>query len=418
MNRKIQNIAFATLAASAGLTKGVVNAALVISASVTPNVTMDNGTYDVVTFSLTGLTGVDDNPGPVGQEPQLLILPVVFTAFGSAGVPQLGVPGDSTAGSEGNWTNFITNNGTPPPGYRRSFANFPNFIDAVRNGAGTSDAATSDPPTMITGNSVSFGTTWAVNPSSVPGSDSGPDPVDNTLLARVLVTPGDGVSLRGQYGTYGTNTTTAAALPQVAVSYVPGVGAQVEPNAIIALTSFTGAIDFGSPLFSGTGPNRASFNPATNFNGISVTGGNGVYQPAFANNINNGHGDATNFVDVTGFSPTDPETFAMKLLVGSSAPSPAQMSTIISDINAANIGVTALEPTPDIATAFPGYQLELTSNSTTLLGSTDTLSFDFTQETNVSGVVVTDIVAVPEPASIAGLILGSSSLLLRRRRLV
>jgi len=51
-----------------------------------------------------------------------------------------------------------------------------------------------------------------------------------------------------------------------------------------------------------------------------------------------------------------------------------------------------------IAGLFPGYDLMLTVTTGT---ATPFLGFDFSQETNVAGVVVTNIAAVPEPASAA-----------------
>jgi hypothetical protein len=147
---------------------------------------------------------------------------------------------------------------------------------------------------------------------------------------------------------------------------------------------------------------------------LHVVGSNGAYVPAFDHSVNNAIGQA----EVIGFVPAnDNETYGLKL-VGLSSDAPtaaAQIATIITDINAGLGGVTALVPTSDVAAIFPGYQIELKGNIGNLTAD-QSLGFDFTQETNVAGITVSDVAAVPEPASIAGLVLGASMLLGRRKR--
>ena len=180
-------------------------------------------------------------------------------------------------------------------------------------------------------------------------------------------------------------------------------------------------------LTSGTGANQATFAPNSPVAGTInvVKGGANSYTPGFANGISGataGTGAIADFVGISGFAAGDQEIYALKLLVGSSAPTTTQMNSIVADI-AGQTGdgvstVASLLGSPSglagqIAGLFPGYDLMLTVTSGT---ATPFLGFDFSQETNVPGVVVTNIAAVPEPASAAILLIGSSLLLGRRKR--
>ena len=180
-------------------------------------------------------------------------------------------------------------------------------------------------------------------------------------------------------------------------------------------------------LTSGTGANQATFAPNAPVAGtINVTKvGANSYVPGFANGVSGataGTGAIADFAQVSGFAAGDQEIYALKLLVGGTAPTTTQMNSIVADIGGqTGDGVSTVAsliggPTGlagQIAGLFPGYDLMLTVTSGT---ATPFLGFDFSQETNVAGVVVTNIAAVPEPASAAILLIGSSLLLGRRKR--
>ncbi len=194
---------------------------------------------------------------------------------------------------------------------------------------------------------------------------------------------------------------------------------------IVNLTTATQAGgNYGVQLTQGTLTNQATFNPNTPVaNNINVTKvGANSYVPGFANAVNNGTGNTTDFTAISGFAAGDQEVYALKLKVGAATPTSTQISSIVADITGetgtgASTVANLLSPSAGLATQiaalFPGYDLMLT---VTTGSATPFLGFDFTQETNVAGVVVTDIAAVPEPASAAVLLLGASSLLMGRRK--
>lgn len=187
-------------------------------------------------------------------------------------------------------------------------------------------------------------------------------------------------------------------------------------NKIVQLTAASGGAPttFGNKLTQGAGVDKATFNPNNGDSKITVTGSNGSYIPGFANNINSGAGQNKFYVEAAGFNPaSDPEVYAYNILVGGVAPTAGQITTIINDINANSTGVVASNVTGAFAALFPGYDILLTSTTNS---ADQFLAADFTAETNVAGVTVTDVAAVPEPASAAGVILGAAGLLLGRRK--
>ncbi len=182
------------------------------------------------------------------------------------------------------------------------------------------------------------------------------------------------------------------------------------PHTIIALTNASGGTVFGTLLTNAASPTAgsatATFNPnAPLANRINVLGSNGSYVPGYANNVGGGDtgggGDATDTVEATGWNPaTDTEIYAMKLLVGGEAPTPAQINRIISDINNSNNGlaVTASGNNGALAGLFSGYQILISTSGVGATGD-EYLAWDFSLETNVVGVTVEDIAAIPEPSS-------------------
>jgi hypothetical protein len=247
-----------------------------------------------------------------------------------------------------------------------------------------------------------------------------------------LVLPTAGTAKAGSYSLTISEAPAAGGLATIFNGITGSIGGSpittVTTHNIINLTSATQAAgSYGVQLTSGTGANQATFVPnapvAGNINVTKV--GTGSYIPGFANAVSGataGTGAIADFAAISGFAAGDQEIYALKLLVGSSTPTTTQMNSIVADIaGQSGDGVSTVasligSPTGlagQIAGLFPGYDLMLTVSSGS---ATPFLGFDFSQETNVGGVVVTNIAAVPEPASAAILLIGSSLLLGRRKR--
>jgi hypothetical protein len=173
------------------------------------------------------------------------------------------------------------------------------------------------------------------------------------------------------------------------------------PHHIVALTNSQGPPDsYGTIVTNGTGPSTATFTSVDGGGLLKVLGKNGGYVPVFANNIDTGAGQSGGYFQIEGFNPvSDSEVYALNVNVGGANPTPAQVAQLVSDINGDNIGVTAsiLAGGP-YASSFPGYDIALSSNLASY-STVEYLGFDFTQDTNVPGVVLTDLGVVPESAS-------------------
>jgi hypothetical protein len=227
---------------------------------------------------------------------------------------------------------------------------------------------------------------------------------------------GYGTYLHAVFGVLGANQSGTLDLAYIVMPKAAGTAtltASVQDSADALATLVTAVIPAVTtsgpkPIVSLTAQGSQTI-AGTSLPLLHVVGSNGSYVLAHDSVANL----ATANAEVTGFSPAgDSETYALKL---NGSPTPAQITTIIADINASSAtdGVLALVPTADIAALVPGYQIELTA--TTSKSGDQNIGFDFTQETNVAGVTVSDIVAVPEPASI-GLLMGASGLILGRRK--
>ena len=191
---------------------------------------------------------------------------------------------------------------------------------------------------------------------------------------------------------------------------------------IVSLTAGT-TVPSATTAFTPLTTANTTFSPATPVaNSINVAGRNGSYTPGFAN-VNTTGGIATGYVETSGFSPaSDTEVYAIKLDQNGTALSPtdAQVQTIVNDINAfsASDGVVASRvadsSTLSRAGNFGTYDILLTSNNT--VAAQDILTFNFANDPNVAGLTVTNIAAIPEPASLAIVTAGAVGLLTVRRR--
>jgi hypothetical protein len=178
-------------------------------------------------------------------------------------------------------------------------------------------------------------------------------------------------------------------------------------------------IGFGNNLTQSATPgaDQATFNPNAGDSIIRVTGSNGSYVPGFANHVGGtANGQNTFYVEATGWSPnTDPEVYALNIKVNGADPSAAQIFAVINDINAHNTGnIAASTVSGQFATMFPGYDILLTALVST--ASPEFLGVNFANDFTTTGVTVTDVAAVPEPASAAGMLLCAAGLLGRRTR--
>ena len=262
--------------------------------------------------------------------------------------------------------------------------------------------------------------------------------IDALKAGTVVFTPSSTVGAE-QYVTYvsgGASTTTAGKPIYAQVTAVAGVdtinnvgaltvvvqatgptGTGTAPHTIISLVA-AAPTGYGSQLTAPAG--TATFAPGTATSTaitVNQVGGPTSYVAGFAHVVA-ATGTAMAFAQVNlGAAPVTgaSEIYGLQVLVGGVAPSANQIGQIIQDINAgaATDGVTAMTPTASITADFgKAFNIELVGTAS----ATSFLSFDFSSETNVAGVSVANIAAVPEPATAVGLLVGAGSLLLGRRK--
>jgi hypothetical protein len=128
---------------------------------------------------------------------------------------------------------------------------------------------------------------------------------------------------------------------------------------------------------------------------------------------------------VNGFNPAgDEEIYVLEALTNGAQPTSAQLLQLTADLQAialpANAIVTPFATLPatiqglfhnpyDLAVIFPS------GNSTSTATTPDVLAYDFSGYTSVPNVTITGIGVVPEPGSVAVLLLGGIGLMGRRR---
>jgi len=168
---------------------------------------------------------------------------------------------------------------------------------------------------------------------------------------------------------------------------------------------------------------------------IVITGSNGSYVFGYTGTTltdapGTDPGLTTGFTAVSAFNPlTDTEVYALKLnnAAGAISPTSTLIATIVSDFNngtgngtaASNVSAGAVAGSA-YASLFPGYDILLTSTTgfSAGAGGVADLGIDFSQDTDAAtaGLTVTEVAAVPEPATAAGIVLGAAGLLLGRRK--
>ncbi|HEV2689014.1 MAG TPA: hypothetical protein VGV35_10675 [Bryobacteraceae bacterium] len=193
------------------------------------SVSKGNGSYDQITFTLTGMDGTDTQTGPTGQAASVILVKGTFSAVGNGAV--LAVPGDGTTTpttDDGFWENFITsarggqhvlvNNDTSATfTYAASDVRLPNLVpqDTSRTGTGTSTIDSTGSAATINGTSSAFTGDWFANAGS-----AGVVPGPSSTLAQIYVTPGADVNFTGVYSTWSSNnapvTFTSISVPEPA----------------------------------------------------------------------------------------------------------------------------------------------------------------------------------------------------------
>jgi hypothetical protein len=447
MKRKLKQVSVAALAGAASMVfSSTGHAAITIVASNVGTETVNGGvTYDVIDFTLTGLSGNDAlpnlaaTPDTPAADPGVNLLAGTFS--GSV-ANSLGVPGNATSSNNLNWTKFLNSTSLatgvgasgsqPTPGgtatnaastqgiYDWSFVNLDGSpVSPARSNAGTgvSTTAAASHATAFTGGSTSFNANWDTTDTPLEPS-SGPNP--NPLIAQILVLHGDGVTFSGKYA--GDDSAT---LESTTFSYSPLVtgssSSTTGTNKIVSL------LTTGSAPTAGSGPNGYGSSPLGTLT-VTNAGGSGKYFPGY---LNIPGGATTGYIAVKGFLPGDvPEVYALQVALGGVvlAPTDTRLATIIADIKAnddtnsiSGAGITTVVGSP-YASLFPGYDILVPSSVAG--GSSPYFEFDFSSsgsdttdgDAALGPVTVTSIAAVPEPATAAGVILGAAGLLLGRRK--
>lgn len=424
MKRNVAKISLAAVAgASCILSGSVARAAVVITSIRFPDVTFANGTYDVVVFDVTAMTGQDattgNNAGNV-QDAEILGLSGVFTVTGGIGTPEFAAIGKAGTQQQGDFLSGAGGTYGGPGSLHSSYMAFPSDTGPV-----FTEVA---PSSKTTGNASSITDSWYVTPGTgngnVGGVEPGKDPQGLTIadggsdpyatdgmLAELLVNPGATVNFRGIVSDYGYPGGEIWIGPPSSTGTGTGISPTTGTNKIISLV--TSGVPTGSP------PNGYGSVPA----GPTLD----VHTGTAAADTFPGVGLTTGFVSVTGENPSSStELYALQLDLNGSPINPLDtrdLNKIIADIDSSdsNVSASLLISSPYAGVFPPGYDLLITTSA----GSASPyFAFDFSNaysdftdsDTALGAVTVTGIAAVPEPAAAAAVVLGAIGPLLRRRR--
>lgn len=241
MEHKLKVIPLAAFAGASCLLSGhSARADITISSTRTPDVMFSNGTYDVIVFDVTAMTGVDATPGNDAgntQDPEILALSGTFSVTGGSRNPEMAMV--ARAGSM-QGLNFLSSSGSSyggPGTLHSSYVAFPSdtgpTITEVGSSSKTSGNASSMTDTWYvvpyTGNGNAGGVEPGEDPQNLTLADGGSDPYANDgMLAEILVNSGANVSFSGSYVDYGYPSgnaitfSSAAAVPEPAAGILAG----------------------------------------------------------------------------------------------------------------------------------------------------------------------------------------------------
>jgi len=320
-------------------------------------------------------------------------------------------------------------NGTNKPIYNSTFSSSNGYapgtvIHADNKGGG------------VTGGGIGVGLT---NASSV----NTPGPLTGLLVSNIEIDTAAGAA-GGSTDKFTPTPTGTASFGSYA--YLTGVGAgnfigtafatsngdTVNYSAATLTVAIVGAVTSTTSTTSAPGqPIVSLLNTAPTTYGsqigtpISITGHNGSYTVGNTG-ANASTGTTTGFTLTSVWNPlTDSEVYALKIdQNGTPVPVGGSLAQqIATDMDgtgkASNVSASAIVPGSTAALLFPGYEVLLTSTGG--FGGANAngqswLGVDFSQDTNTPGLTVTEIAAVPEPATAAGIVLGAAGLLLGRRK--
>ncbi len=194
-------------------------------------------------------------------------------------------------------------------------------------------------------------------------------------------------------------------------------------HPILSLTATSPGNTYGNQITNGApGIDKGTFSgPGASSNKLTIVGSNGSYTIAQVSGMGiAGGGDASNFVEVSGFSPAnDDELFALDVKVAGVQATATQISTLISEIDSFAVSLPTGLSVSSALTIDPfasNYNLFLTANPG--VASDDFLGFDLSQtnDSNLVGYTVSAVAIVPEPLTLGIMAIGGVGLLARRNR--
>ena len=183
----------------------------------------------------------------------------------------------------------------------------------------------------------------------------------------------------------------------------------------------------GDQILTGSGAQKGTFTPLGASSKLVVTGGGSTYTVADVAGIGASGAGATGskgFVETTGFAAADPQVYGLEV-VDSGGSLSTDLSTLLADINGTGLagtgtggGVTAslTDPTGGHVLSALGANIFISFPASYAGASADEFfGADFSQDPALSHADF-NLVAVPEPASVLGFVIGSAGLLLSRRK--
>jgi len=338
-------------------------------------------------------TKVVDGNGAGDTAPDINLLGVSDTFGSTIGTYESGF--GSSVGLAGDFENHIADSGGTWSAYNNSTNGGPNAYNTIYD--------------SLTGLEIDL---------TLNTSGGGTAATVAKNFANIVVPHGVSFTVAGAVG-----APIFASKAVASVNYLFTEPSSVTPSGPIVLLAAAGPTNTGGQIKNGLGTNGSPANPLGNYNPsgaatstLTVTNtGVGGYLPGYINGLTSGTN--AGWTATGGFSAADLEIYLLNLQVGGGAPTSAEESQLASDINADNTGVVASLVTNPNLTNLGGIAWSIELNFASPANPNGDLGFNFAGETNLGGAVtVTDIAAIPEPATAGLLMVGGLGLLARRRR--